>query len=696
MPAPLFGCKWPSCKDGRDKERNPIAMSEMNALDIARRMVEFDRPEDACRAYTLTLAEERPPDETLEAALYILQSGGNYKVAYDSFLRLYAADYCRKELLALLTEAFYLPNVKLLKNRYEKNCKLLQKYPYLFRQDFPAFETLPMRFYPYDDNGFLPFDIDKAQFGDYVNFNHPVVSRNFFHDLENPILAADVFSQYELEYLNDNVRPSEWVGRENHIYLHYTNWGVFCAHLQVWNLRSLLEDKKIVFLIGDELVQYPVDFKTRFAIDYSVYPVKPLGIREINRLIWHTQLSAHNGGDFFNEVCDNHPNLVATPSFMLNDMQTLVENLKKQYLGDFVLEGAPVGDHDIGKLERVIGELRQMKNPTDKDFFVALFLCMSDLRNLDDASRIAPAIFFQPHFSNIRYRLISNKNDRAILDSEEYRKLHEISIFRQFRYIKTFTPMRRPTTSAASTVKFMKGGDKERAGCESIAMIPDVMMQRVLNRSFMIDGQDRLFKDSILVRFEDGKLNPKATFTALAAFLDIPYTKSMTYCSLFGELDPESLKGNDRGFSPAAIYRTYDEYMGVPERYFLEYFMRDVYEYYGYGFQYYDGAPVDMDKICALVGEMDIMDALIREATDEVLRDQGLKTSEGEVVEGFIAEQCRAQIIQQYIDGLRQNRIKSAEVLLRGLRFVNLSGHPLRMMPRLQLDPALLEQPLYH
>ena len=44
----------------------------------------------------------------------------------------------------------------------------------------------------------------------------------------------------------------------------------------------------------------------------------------------------------------------------------------------------------------------------------------------------------------------------------------------------------------------------------------------------MVDWQDRLFQDSVLVRFEDGKLNPKATFTALAAFLDLPYTKSMT------------------------------------------------------------------------------------------------------------------------------------------------------------------------
>ena len=96
--------------------------------------------------------------------------------------------------------------------------------------------------------------------------------------------------------------------------------------------------------------------------------------------------------------------------------------------------------------------------------------------------------------------------------------------------------------------------------------MPDELAMRALNRNYMVDWQDRLFQDSVLVRFEDGKLNPKATFTALAAFLDLPYTKSMTYCSRNGERDPESLKGNDRGFDPAAIYRTYEKYLGREER----------------------------------------------------------------------------------------------------------------------------------
>ena len=49
-----------------------------------------------------------------------------------------------------------------------------------------------------------------------------------------------------------------------------------------------------------------------------------------------------------------------------------------------------------------------------------------------------------------------------------------------------------------------------------------------------------------------------------------------------------------------------------------------------------------------------------------------------------------------HIQRLGKNRLKIAKSLLRGLRFVNRRGQPLRMMPMLEPDPALLEQPLYH
>ena len=80
-----------------------------------------------------------------------------------------------------------------------------------------------------------------------MNFREPIIDRYFFADLEQPVLAKDVFSQYQLEYLHDNVRKSEWVGRENHIYLHYTDWEIFCAHLQCLELQPLLSEKSWSF-----------------------------------------------------------------------------------------------------------------------------------------------------------------------------------------------------------------------------------------------------------------------------------------------------------------------------------------------------------------------------------------------------------------------------------------------------------------
>lgn len=667
-------------------------MKEQTALEIARRMVELDQQEHAVTAYTLALGEfqGKDPDVELEAALYLLQHGGNYKVAYDVFLSLHQRSFRQPELLSLMTEAFYRPNVKLLKSRYEKNCRLLAKYPYLFRKDFLPFDWLPIRFYPYDDRHHVPFFVERETFGERVDLQHPVISRNFFRDLEHPILAEDVYSQYELEYLRDNVRKSEWVGRENHIYLHYTNWAIFCSYLQVINLRPLLEEQKFVFLIEEERNLYPLDFQARFGIDYSQYPVKPLGIREIHRLIWHTQLSSHNGGDFFNEIFDNHPNLIVVESIMMYVLQEQMEKFQSllKENGKVIFDRYS-GNETAEKLQHLTNELSNMYNRTEKDIFVALYLAMADLRKLDSAARIVPAIFFQPHFHNYHCTLGANTQNRAVLNSSEYQELWSFSPIKEFKYIKTFTPMRRPTTSAGAAVRYMQRQVEEwEPGQQSITLC-DELVDRVLNRNYMVDWQSRFFQDSVLVRFEDGKLNPKATFTALAAFLDLPYTESMTYCSRNGERDPESLEGNDRGFDPAAIYRTYEDYLGPEERCFLEYFMRDVYQRYGYDFQYYDGSPMDEEKMNDLIERM-------HGCTDLILASYEKALEHKVFFEGEDPEQRRQEILQEIKENMMAKRREIASVLMRGLHFINKNGAPLNFMPSLELDPALLEQPLYH
>ena len=656
----------------------------MTTIEIARKLAAYGQKAAAQKAYTLVLQQpEKQPVEELEAAAYLFFSGGDYRVAYTTLVSLCNRGMFQAECLNILTQGFYEPNKKQLQTRYEKNCKLLRNYPYLFRKDFLPFAALPIRFYPYDDNGYVPLDVEQSRFGDYVDFNNPVIDRNFFHDLENPILAKDVYSQYQLEYLNDNVRKSEWVGRENHIYLHYTSWPVFCAHLQCFNLRPLLEDKKFVFLIEDEVSQYPIDFKERFGIDYSQYPVKPVGIREVKRLIWHTQLASHNGGDFFNEILYGHPNVLSYESIMFENLMNTVNKTRKR------LNSGNAVPMQEGMCDDVLQELNRLKNVTERDVLVGIFMGMKKLNEgIDKTSRIAPALLLQPHFPNMIYTLKLNEDETAaMLFSEQYDIIKNCPVFKQFKYIKTFTPMRRPTTSHAASVRFM------RERLEPDKTYPDILAIRMLNRSYMIEPTDKLYRDSVLVRFEDGKLNPTATFTALAAFLDIPYTESMTYCSSEKGLNPESLEGNARGFDPVTIYRTYDDCADQFERALLEALMADVYRQYGYDFHYYNGEPVDEAWLENILAHCNCLYQMIRETFPAAYQR----------VMGGIQQNANTEItydvnqgLENYLQDMTDNRRRIAQTLLRGLRFVNANGQPLRFMKPLELDPALLEQPLYH
>lgn len=675
----------------------------MTAIEIARRLSQLNQEKDACNAYMMALeGSDLTPAERMEAALGVLRYRGDYRISITCFINLYQEGYFQEDIFKTLMWAFYEPNRKAMKKRYETNCRLLLKYPYLFRKDFPDFEALPLRFLPFDEKGgYIPFSPAEKRFDAFVNVKKKVITRHFFRDLEKPILAADVFSQYELEYLYDNVRPSEYVGRENHLYLHYTDWGTFCSWLQILDFRRLLKKNKIVFLIGDEIAQYPIDFQARFGIDYSQYPVRRVGIREITRLIWHTQLSAHNGGDFFNEIFDYHPNLYLFPSVWLWEVEKTIRDYRD----------ALKGSRSLSDMQKVmptyepwlIENLYQIKNPTDKDLLILHFM-HENLKsgNADPASRIVPAVFFQPHFPDIWGELqFHEKSGLTMRGTNIEEMLNKATFMKEFPYIKTFTPVRRFTTSYASTVRFKSRGYEDFVKTHDpdgkTPVYEDVITVRILNRSFMRDPEDRLYQDSVVVRFEDGKLNPKATFTRLAAFLDLPYTESMTYCSYDGKREFNYDSGNVIGFDPASVYRTLDEYCCDAERCFIEYFMRDAYKFYGYDFQYYDGTPVDEKRYTDWIDHFTILDEKIRSSWEKnIYRYYDPQSHNEEELKRKSEDEIKSLLLAGYMKGIRDNRLEVAAALQHDLRFVNKNAQPLEMTPMLQPDPALLERPLYH
>ena len=674
----------------------------MQAIEIARKLAKYGKIKQAQKAYTIALVEIKDnPKLELEAASYIFFSKGDYKTSYKTFVSLYNRGYFKADIMNIMLQAFYEPNIKKQKKLYEKNCKVLSCYPYLFKKNFVEFDNLPILFFPYDNHGFIPYNIAEDKFESYINFNNDIIDRYFFKDLENPILADNVYSQYQLEYLNDNVRKSEWVARENHIYLHYTDWSVFCAYLQCIDWKAILNDKKFVFLIEDEIKQYPIDFKERFGIDYSKCEVKPVGIREVNKLIWHTQLAAHNGGDFFNEIFYGHPNLVAFESVMFSKIKFDVDDTM-EFIKDAKTKGLTLiieEDKAVNLDKDVLNEVISLRKITKKDIFVAMFLGSKQLRkNIDFSSRIVPAIFFQPHFHNVNYNIKYLGNKNAMLKSKEYDEIKKSAIFKDFKYIKTFTPIRRPSTSYAASVRFAldilnKEIEIFETGENLAKYIKDIISSKICNKSFMADPSDRLYRDSIIVRFEDGKLNPKATFIALAEFLDIPYTESMTYCSSTKGINPESLKGNARGFDPVTVYRTYDEFANFEERYFLEYFMRDAYKYYGYDFNYYDGAEMTEEKIQELVTKFTTLDGYIEQTMRKALSDEFKDNADmNEHEKNEVIEQKIKDKLEEY----REKRIQMAQVLNQDIYYINKKYQIFNMIPALKLDPELLEQPLYH
>ncbi|MBQ9347173.1 MAG: hypothetical protein IJT94_07530, partial [Oscillibacter sp.] len=318
----------------------------------------------------------------------------------------------------------------------------------------------------------------------------------------------------------------------------------------------------------------------------------------------------------------------------------------------------------------------------------------------DRASRIAPALFFQPHFPNMGYHFVMREGNTAVLSSRRMDEIHQSNLLSGFPYIKTFTPLRRFTTSFGGSMRFMltysQDAQREDAPSEPRA---DSIVYRVMNRSFMADPDDRLFRDSVIVRLEDGKLNPAATFTRLAAFLDLPYTQSMTCCSERGVRDTNPTEDPDYavGFSLASLNRDYSRYMNEAEQTFLEFAFRDACAFYGYDFQFYDGAPMDAERLRRLVEGFATQDRLLGEDWD-ALADSRFHVDIGgtayEVTPETPAEE-RERLFAARMEEIRRIRQAVGGILAQDPQLVTEDGRPLRMIPLLESDPALLDGPVY-
>lgn len=629
----------------------------MQLTNKARQLSEQNKIKEAQKTYLEVLNNTNKATEQYEAALFFLYTNYQTKFAYSILLELFKNNLFRNETFNTLLEFALAPEMESMLDTYTNNVKLLSNYPYIFKKDFRPFDDLLTRFFKISDTEYIDYSLLTEKFGSITNFGNKEISHHFFQDLSKPIYAENIYSQYELEYLFDNVRESEYIAKDNHIYLYYSSFEEFQSLLQIIDFSKILKNNKFVFLFEEEKDLYPINFKERFNIDYSSFPIKKLNIKDITKLIWSVQYSSHNGGDFFDEIMDGHPYVIYSASRFMS------------YYEDLINKYTPA-------------QKRKM-NLTNKDIFILAVLNQNKL-SLDDysSSRIIPPVYIQPHFPRIQPKLLSN-GEVIISTSNEINGMINYDFINAFKYIKTFVPLRRFTTSHAATLKFHCNTD-----VQDMENIPsNSIVERLKNKALYVDPSNRAFVDARTCRFEDGKLNPKATFMALSAFLDIPYTPSMEVCSCKGEINPETFKGNVRGFDSATVYRTYDEYCDDEERIILEYFYQEAMKKYGYENQYLNDVSISLEELHEIADK--------RSKLKETMLTKRIQFEETQCSTKEEAIIKATDYINDKYEEYQHTLHEVIDILYSNLPLVNEQGIRLKLMEPLILKKELLQQPLY-
>ena len=92
----------------------------MDAMELARRLAGLGQAREAQDAYALAIERGADPAGQMEAAVYIFQSGGDYRISYTCFRDLYNRGHFREDTFHIMTQAFYEPNVKAQRNATRK------------------------------------------------------------------------------------------------------------------------------------------------------------------------------------------------------------------------------------------------------------------------------------------------------------------------------------------------------------------------------------------------------------------------------------------------------------------------------------------------------------------------------------------------------------------------------------------------
>lgn len=199
-------------------------------------------------------------DVLLRKGMFWLERG-DYEFALGALIDCHRQGYKRNQIENYIHNKLSSQYQEQHERNYHKNVDLLKTYTYIGEKDYPSFGNLNYIFIPYSEGRFLIYDRAAGEFTFNLDWSN---KQDYNYCKPNEIcMLIDEFcldSILECERITRDPQPYLW--RKDPLFLYFNAFEQFVEFLQLYDLTSLLDSQRIVFIFGlKELEQYFSDYQ---------------------------------------------------------------------------------------------------------------------------------------------------------------------------------------------------------------------------------------------------------------------------------------------------------------------------------------------------------------------------------------------------------------------------------------------------